>query len=166
MGIAIWVSFVWRRATVAATWASTLGGFLAWAFTARIDIIGWDFNARYAASLPDFMVWQGELSLPWQMIFYLAVSVSLMVVVSLTTKAPDKETLDRVYSTLRTPVQVGEPEVEPLCLPAGTAPAPRQVLIDHPDFEIPTPNRSTVVGFLLSWVGVAAMIALFFWTLS
>ena len=166
MGIAIWVSFVWRRATVAATWASTLGGFLAWAFTARIDIIGWDFNARYAASLPDFMVWQGELSLPWQMIFYLAVSVSLMVVVSLTTKAPDKETLDRVYSTLRTPVQVGEPEVEPLCLPAGTAPAPRQVLIDHPDFEIPTPNRSTVVGFLLSWVGVAAMIALFFWILS
>lgn len=166
MGLSIWVSFVWRRATVAAVWASTLGGFLAWAATARIDWIGWDFSARYAASLPDFMVWQGELSLPWQMTIYLSVSFLLMVMVSLTTRAPDDKTLDRVYTALRTPVLPGEPEVEPLCLPSSTEPAPRQVLIDHPDFEIPIPDRSTVIGFVVSWAAVAALIAMFFWILS
>jgi Na+/proline symporter len=166
MGIAIWASFFWRRATAAGAWASTLSGFAAWAFTSRIDLIGWDFNARFARLLPDFMLYNGELSLPWQMIFYLTVGLVVMVAVSLLTKPPAKETLDRVYECLRTPVLPGEPEVEPLTLPEGIKPAPRSVLINHPNFEIVKPSLVSVLGFLVSWVAVGLLIAIFVWIIK
>ncbi len=166
MGIAIWTSFFWRRATTVAAWASTLSGFGAWFFTSRIDLIGWDFNARFARFLPDFMLYNGELSMPWQMIAYLIVGLAVMVGVSLFTKPQDKEKLDRVYECLRTPVMAGEPEVEPLTLPEGTKPAPRSVLINHPDFEITKPSLVSVVGFLVSWVAVGLLIAAFVWIIK
>jgi len=166
MGIAIWASFFWRRATAAGTWASTLSGFAAWAFTSKIDLIGWNFNARFAPLLPDFMLYKGELSLPWQMIFYLSVGLVVMVGVSLATKPPAKERLDRVYECLRTPVMPGEPEVEPLTLPEGTKPAPRSVLIDHPNFELMKPSLVSVLGFLVSWVAVGLLIAAFIWIIK
>jgi Na+/proline symporter len=165
MGIAIWVSFFWRKATAAAAWASTLSGFVAWFFTTKIDFIGWDFNARFARYLPDFMLYEGTFSLPWQMIFYLTVGLAVMVFVSLFTKPQDKETLDRVYECIRTPVKPGEPEVEPLTLPEGTEPAPRSVLINHPDFEITKPSLESVLGFLATWVAVALLIGVFVWIL-
>jgi len=161
MGIAIWASFFWRKATSAGAWASTLSGFAVWAFTSRLSFIGWDFNARFAHYLPDFMLYNGQLSLPWQMIFYLTVGLIVMVVVSLVTKAPAKEKLDQVYACLRTPVQPGEPEVEPLTLPQGVKPAPREPLIKHPDFEIMKPSLMSVVGFILSWLGVGLLIWIF-----
>ena len=68
-----------------------------------------------------------------------------MAGVSLFTKPPAKEKLDRVYECLRTLVLPGEPEVEPLTLPEGTKPAPRSVLIEHPDFEIMKPSRVSVL---------------------
>ena len=166
MGPAIWISFVWRRATTAAVWASTLGGFMAWFFTSDVALVGWSFNARFAGSLPDFMLYDGALSLPWQMIIYLVVGLVTMVGVSLVTQPPDEKTLDRVYECLRTPVTKGEPEGKPLTLPAGTEPAPRSVLIDHPDFEIMRPTTFTVVGFLVSWVAVGVLIASFLWLIS
>jgi Na+/proline symporter len=166
MGIAIWASFFWRRATAAGAWASTLSGFAAWAFTSRIDLIGWDFNARLAPLLPTSMLYQGELSLPWQMIFYLSVALVVMVGVSMLTKPPAKEKLDRVYECLRTPVMPGEPEVEPLTLPEGRKPAPRSVLIKHPDFEIMKPSLVDVAGFLTSWVGVGLLIYAFVWIIK
>jgi len=166
MGPAIWVSFVWRRATTAAVWASTLGGLTAWAFTSDIAFVGWSFNARFAGSLPDFMLYDGALSLPWQMISYLVVGLVTMVGVSLVTQPPDAKTLDRVYECLRTPVIDGEPPGKPLTLPAATEPAPRAVLIDHPDFEIMRPTAFTVVGFAASWVAVGALIASFLWIIS
>jgi len=166
MGIPIWVSFFWRRATSAAAWASTLSGFAAWFFTSEITLIGWSFNARVAHLLPDFMLYQGELSLPWQMIIYLSAALAAMVGVSLVTRAPDKENLDRVYQTLRTPVQPGEPEVEPLTLPECVKPAPRSVLINHPDFEIMKPSLVSVSGFLVSWVAVGLLIGVFVWILK
>jgi Na+/proline symporter len=166
MGISIWVSFFWRRATVAGAWASTLGGFAAWFFTSTIDFIGWDFNGLFSHYLPQFMLYDGILSLPAQMIIYLSVSLVAMVVVSLCTKPPNKERLDRIYECLRTPVQSEEPEVEPLTLPEGTKPAPRSVLIDHPAFEFPKPTFETLAGFFLAWIGVAALIGCFVWILS
>jgi Na+/proline symporter len=166
MGIAIWASFFWRKATAAGAWASTLSGFAAWAFTSRIGLLGWDFNARFAPSLPDFMLYNGQLSLPWQMIFYLFVGLVVMVGVSYMTRPPDKEKLDRVYQCLRTPVEKGEPEVEPLTLPPGTKPAPRSVLFDHPDFEIMKPRLVDTMGFLVSCVGVGLLIAAFIWILK
>lgn len=177
MGISIWASFVWRRATAAAAWASTISGFVIWFFTSTVTVnqlVIWDFNARFAHLLPRFMttsVLTGDaptlqLSLPWQMVIYLSIAIFVMIVVSLTTKPRDKATLDRVYETLRTPISPGEPEVEPVTLPEGTKPAPRSVLIDHPDFEIQKPTASTVLGFLAAWGAVGFLIALFAWIIS
>ena len=168
MGLAIWMSFVWRRATAAAAWASTLGGYAAALFTSDIDIafINWSFNNHFAGSLPEFMLYEGKLFLPWQMIIYLTVSLVMMVAVSLVTQPPDKKTLDRVYECLRTPVSEDEPEGEPLTLPAGTAPAARSVLIAHPDFEIMRPTAYTVIGFLASCFMVVVLIGSFIWIIS
>jgi Na+/proline symporter len=166
MGIAIWASFFWRKATAAGAWASTLSGFAAWAFTSKIGLIGWDFNAQFATILPNFMLNNGQLSLPWQMIFYLSVGLVVMVTVSLATRPPDEENLNRVYECLRTPVKKGEPEVEPLTLPASTKPAPRSVLFNHPDFEIMKPRLVDVLGFLATWVAVALLIVAFVWIIK
>ena len=57
---------------------------------------------------PDIMLYNGDLSLPWQMIIYLTVGLVVMVGVSLFTKPPAKEKLDRIYECLRTPVMPGE----------------------------------------------------------
>jgi hypothetical protein len=100
------------------------------------------------------------------MIFYLSVGLVVMVGVSLATKPPAKERLDRVYECLRTPVMPGEPEVEPLTLPKGTKPAPRSVLIDHPNFELMKPSLVSVLGFLASWVAVGLLIAVFIWIIK
>ncbi len=166
MGLAIWMSFVWRRATAAAAWASTLGGYAAGLFTSDIAFIGWSFNNHFAGSLPEFMLYEGKLFLPWQMIIYLTVSLVMMVAVSLVTQPPDKKTLDRVYECLRTPVSEDEPEGEPLTLPAGTAPAARSVLIAHPDFEIMRPTAYTVIGFLASCFMVVMLIGSFIWIIN
>jgi hypothetical protein len=139
---------------------------LAWAFTSNISLISWDFNARFARFLPDLMLYKGELSLPWQMIFYLTVGLVVMVGVSSFTKPPAKEKMDRVYECLRTPVMPGEPEVEPLTLPEGVKPAPRSALIKHPDFEIMKPTLVSVLGFLISWVAVGLLIAAFIWIIK
>jgi SSS family transporter len=166
MGIAIWVSFFWRRATAIGAWASTICGFLAWFFTSKIELIGWDFNAQFASILPEVMLYKGQLSLPWQMIIYLTFSLFTMIIISIITKPRDKENLDRVYECLRTPVLPGEPEVEPLTLPTTTKPAPRTVLINHPDFEINKPSKESVMGFIGAWIAVGILIKLFIWIVS
>ena len=166
MGIAIWVSFFWRRATVAGAWASTICGFLAWFFTSKIEFIGWDFNAHFAAILPKFMLYNNQLSLPWQMIIYLTFSLLAMILVSIITKPGDKESLDRIYECLRTPVLPGEPEVVPLTLPESTEPAPRSVLINHSDFEINKPSKESIIGFIALWIAVGILIKVFIWIIS
>ena len=166
MGVAIWTSFFWRRATSAAAWASTLCGFATWFFTSDVALVGWSFTDNFAHMLPSFMLNEGTLSLPWQMITYLAVGLVVMIGVSLMTRPPGKERLDRVYETLRTPVEPGEPEVAPLTLPPGVKPAERSVLIDHPDFELMKPTTTTVVGFLVSCAVVGLLIGLFVWILQ
>ena len=157
MGIAIWVSFFWRRATAAGAWASTIGGFAAFAFVNEISFIGWDFNLVFGSHLPTFMLYEGNISLPWQMIFYLTVSLVLMISVSVLTRPRDERTLDRVYACLRTPVMPGEPEVTPVTLPETVTPAPRSVLIKHPDFEVMKPSRESIVGVFVSSVFICIL---------
>ena len=166
MGIAIWVSFFWRRATAVGAWASTICGFLAWFFTSKIEFIGWDFNAHFAATLPKFMLYNNQLSLPWQMIIYLTFSLLAMILVSIITKPGNKESLDRIYECLRTPVLPGEPEVKPLTLPESTEPAPRVVLINHSDFEINNPSKESIIGFIALWIAVGILIKVFIWIIS
>jgi len=163
MGIAFWVGLFWRRATVAGAWAGTLTSFAVWLLTSRVAIGSvevWDFNARLARYLPEAFLYQGRLLLSWQMVFYLAAGLAALVVVSLLTRPVDGARLDRLYACLRTPIGSNEPETAPFTLPAGVTPAPRRVLWDHPDFEIPRPTPVGVAGFLGSWLIVAALIGL------
>jgi len=168
MGIAFWIGLYWRRATVAGAWAATLTSLGAFIFTSTkpLGVIPWDFNAHFADKLPAFMLWEDKLYLPWQMIIYLSAGFVVLVVVSLFTKKVPAENLDRFYACLRTPIGPDEPETEPFTLPAGVEPAPRKVLIDHPDFEIPRPTMIGIVGFLAAWAGVAILIGAVYWIIG
>ncbi len=165
LGIPFFVGLFWRRATRASAWASTIAGYLMLLFTMKVEILGrtfWDFNAHFADRLPEFVLYNGRLALHWQMIFYLTTAFVTAIVVSLFTRPEPREKLDKFYTCLRTPVRPGEPEVKPFTLPEGVEPAPRRVLIDHPDFEIPKPSMVSIVGFLAGWAGVGALIWIFF----
>ena len=168
MGIAFWIGLYWRRTTVAGAWAATLTSLGAFIFTSTkpLGVVPWDFNARFAEKLPAFMLWEGKLYLPWQMIIYLSAGFVVLVVVSLFTKKVPAENLERFYACLRTPIGPDEPETEPFTLPAGVEPAPRQVLIDHPDFEIPRPTMIGIFGFLAAWAGVAILIGAVYWIIG
>jgi Na+/proline symporter len=165
MGVALWVGMFWRRATVAGAWAGTLAGSAVWLFSEQISLGGytWDFDARFAEHLPAFMLREGHLYLPWQMLMYLVTSFVTLVAVSLLTTPVDAQRLDRFYACLRTPVSPNEPETRPFCLPEGIVPAPRRVLIHHPDFEIPVPSAVSVIGFLVVSAFVVLMIVLANW---
>jgi len=169
MGIAFWAGLFWRRATVAGAWAGTLASFGILLFTSKIAFGGWvlwDFNARLAQHLPAFMSWEGELYLPWQMILYLSAGFVTLVAVSLLTRRVDEEQLERLYGCLRTPIGPDEPETQPLTLPPGVEPGPRNVLIDHPDFEIPKPTLIGIGGFLVAWAAVGLLIGVVYWIIG
>jgi Na+/proline symporter len=172
MGIAAWAGFVWRRATVAGAWAGTLATLAVWMFMQDIDfaILGWEFhwnfNERFAASLPSFMLFDDILYKPWHMICYLSAGFITLIAVSLLSPRKVSVALDRFYECVRTPVDVAEPECEPCTLPAGVRPAPRRVLIDHPDFEIPVPSTETITGFLAIWLIVGLIVLLSVWVFS
>lgn len=167
MGIPFWVGLFWRRATVAAAWAATLTSLGAFLFTSVKPLgIPWDFNVHFADKLPAFLLWDGKLSVPWQMIIYLSAGFIVMVVVSLLTKRIPAENLDRFYACLRTPIGPDEPETEPFSLPVGVQPGPRNVLIQHPDFEIPRPTLVGIGGFLIAWVGVGLLIGTVYWIIQ
>jgi len=168
MGIAFWIGLFWRRATPAGAWAATGVSFLVWFFTSRVEVLGrvlYDFNAYGAQYLPDWMLWEGQLYLPWQMILYLLAGLLTMIFVSLATRPVASDRLERFYTCLRTPVRAGEPETEPFTLPPGVEPAPRRPLIKHPDFEVPRPGAVAIIGFLATWVLVLALVGTFYWIL-
>jgi len=167
MGIAFWVGLFWRRATAAGAWAATLVSLAACLFTSTRPMgCSWDFNAHFADKLPAFMLWEGQLYLPWQMIIYLSAGFVVMVLVSLFTKRAPQENLDRFYACLRTPIGPDEPETEPFTLPAGVKPAERRTLIKHPDFEIPVPTLVGIGGFLVAWAGVGLLIGAVYWIIQ
>jgi Na+/proline symporter len=167
MGIAFWAGLFWRRATPAGAWAATLTSLGVFIFTSSKPLgIPWDFNVHFADKLPAFMLWEEKLSVPWQMILYLSTGFIVMVVVSLFTKRAPAEHLERLYACLRTPIGPDEPETEPFTLPAGVEPAERDVLIRHPDFEIPKPTLIGIGGFLAAWLGVGLLIGAVYWIIQ
>jgi len=157
MGIAFWVGLFWRRATAAGAWVGTMVSFAALLITS---------NANLADKFPGFMLWQGKLHLPWQMIIYLSSGFVSLVLVSLFTRRMPAERLDRLYACLRTPIGKDEPEGDVFTLPEGVEAAERRVLIDHPDFEIPRLSLVGVVGFAASWAAVGGLIACVYWIMG
>ncbi len=169
MAIPFWLGLFWRRSTSTAAWISTLLSFAVLLFTSRLEIFGsilWDFNASLASKLPAFMLFEGKLYLPWQMILYISAGFIIAIIVSLVTKPVEKEKLDRFYECLRTPIAPGEPETTPFTLPDAVKPAPRRPWFKHPDFEISKPSFIGIVGFFAGWVAVAMLIGSFFWIIK
>ena len=161
MGIAFWLGLFWRRTTAAGAWAGTLTGFAVLLFTGRIafgQYVLWDFNAHLADKLPDFMLWEGKLYLPWQMVFYLSAGFLLTVLVSLLTKPAPEEKLDNFYALVRTPVRPGEQVDVPCTLPPDAVVPEKRSLFPNTNLEILVPSRSSVIGFLAGWGCVAAII--------
>ncbi len=166
MGIAFWVGLFWRRGSPAGAWAGTLVSFATLLFASQITLIGWDFNDQLASYLPAFMLWEGKLYLPWQMIMYLVTGLVAFIGVSLVTRPMAAESLDRLFACLRTPIQPWERETQAFTLPEGLAPEPRRPLINHPDFEIPRPSVVGVVGFFAAWIAVGLLMGSFVWILA
>ncbi len=157
MAIPFWTGLFWRRATTPAAWAATLVSFAVFYVTDQ------EWFARWAQGHASFLLFQptaAKIYLPWQMLLYLSAGAITMIAVSLLTTPPPRERLDLFYATLRTPIQPGERVQESLRLPPGVQPAPQHKLINHPDWEIQVPTRRGILGFLLAWLMVLALIAI------
>ncbi len=163
MGIAFWLGLFWRRTTVAGAWAGTLVSFAVMLFTSRIafgSFVLWDFNAHCARYLPGVMLWQGELHLPWQMILYLSTGLVSGIVVSLCTKPVADEKLEAFYALIRTPVRLGEQVTTPCTLPDDAVVPEKRNIFPNTNLEIAIPSRTSVVGFLVGWGCVVAIVYL------
>ena len=161
MGLAFWMGLFWRRTTVAGAWATTLVSFAVLLFTSKISFgqyVLWDFNAGCAQCLPDFMLWNGQLYLPWQMILYLSAGVFSGIVVSLLTKPVAKEKLDNYYALIRTPIMPGEQPPAPCTLPDDAVVPEKRNIFPNTNLEFMIPSRTSVVGFLIGWAFVAVIV--------
>lgn len=158
MGPAFWLGLFWRRTTVAGAWAGTLTAFGLVILTSRGFFHHWA-----AGHLPEFMIWNGQFRVSWQMLTYLSSGFSACVLVSLFSPRVAKSRLDRIYACLRTPVQPNEPHREPFTLPEGLEAAPVRKLLPHPDWEIPMPTLVSVAGFAVTWAIVIGMIGFVYW---
>jgi len=158
MGPAFWLGLFWRRTTVAGAWAATLAAFGLMFATNTAMFHGWA-----GAHLPEWMMWDGEFRVSWQMFTYLTGGFAVGIIVSLFTPRVPSEKLDRLYACLRTPVKKEEPHLAPFTLPPGLEPAPARKLINHPDFEIPVPTGKGIAGFSVFAVAVAFMVGFVYW---
>jgi Na+/proline symporter len=166
MGVAFWLGLFWRRMTVAGAWATTLAGFAVWFLATR------QFAVDLVAQLPfpesARLVWldQGKLEIyePWVIVFYTVAAAGAGIVVSLLSRPVAREKLDRFYNLTRTPIVPNEQIDEPCTLPAGVAPARRRMLVHWWGLEVPMPSRTSLVGFLVGWIMVAALVG-GFWLL-
>lgn len=161
MGLAFWLGLFWRRTTVAGAWSATLVAFGVLLFTSEIsfgDWVLWDFNATIAPSLPAYMLFEDKLYLPWQMVLYLSAGLIAGIVVSLMTKPVAREKLDNYYALIRTPITPGETVEKPCTLPSDAVVPRKRVLFPNTSLEFLVPSKTSIIGFLLGWVCVAALI--------
>ena len=156
MGIAFWLGLFWRKATVAGAWASTLAGFGTWWLLSRPAVIAAVEALPFSESWR--LTWEGKLYEPWVIVGYMAAALLAGIVVSLLTRPVAPDQLDRYYTLTRTPIAEGEEIEEPCTLPEGVAPAQRKMLLNCCGFEIPVPSKTTLIGFLVGWVAVGALI--------
>jgi Na+/proline symporter len=160
MGIAFWLGLFWRRTTVAGAWASTLGGFAIWFLTTQEFFISWLGNLAIAEPLKFIFIKDGipEVYLPWQMILYLGTGLVSGIVVSLVTQPVAKEKLDRFYALIRTPITPGEQVSAACTLPEGAVVPEKRNIFPNTNLEFAIPSRTSVIGFLIGWVCVAAIV--------
>lgn len=169
MGFAFWMGLLWRRATVAGAWASTLTGFVAWWATTQ----DWFVSLVTKLPLADTLgiIWQQEgkspeIYEPWVVLIYSAAAVTVGLLVSLMTPRVPDEKLNLFYGLTRTPVTDGENVTKSCTLPAGVLPKEREMLCNAFGLEIPKPSRTSVIGFAGGWLAVATLILGFLWLMQ
>jgi len=159
LGIAFWLGLFWRRATTAGAWASTLGAF------GMLILTGQGFFIEFVDDIcPSLVKADGSaMMLHWQMIFYLVTGFGLGIIVSLLSKPQDADKLDRFYELVRTPVDTEEGSpAEPCTIPEGVTIPPKRLLVKAGGLELLLPDKLSVVGFVVSWFIVGAMILGFY----
>ena len=127
------------------------------------------FFIRFMDALPGAEAWRFTwvakgrtvIYLPWQMVFYLVAGTVVGIVVSVFTRPAAKEKLDNFYALTRAPIAGGEKVGAPCTLPEGAVVSPRRNLLPFRSLEIPVPSWTSVIGFLIGWAAVAALIGVF-----
>lgn len=167
-GVAFWLGIIWKRMNVTGAWASALSAVLAWVLTTLGGFVSllWGLSVIDPTGILRWLqlvvVSDGDpaMYMPWQMVFYLTTGVVVGIVASLLTAPPDPRRLDRFYALLRTPVKPGEKVDEPCTLPEGGTPPPPRDLLPDSNLYLPRPSLRAVVGFLVGWACVVALIAI------
>ena len=159
MGIAFWLGLFWRRTTTAGAWASTIAAFSVWFLTEQTG-----FVTFLSESCPLLLKADGSaILLHWQMILYLVAGTAAGIIVSLVSKPQCEEKLNRFYALVRTPVDTDEGSpAEPCTIPEGVSIPEKRLLLKAGGLELLVPGKSAVIGFLISWLAVAAMILGFY----
>ncbi len=163
-GIAFWLGFFWRRTTVAGAWAAVLAAVAAWWLSSQA------FFANFLGGLSvnetlRFVVAKGsalDVSLPWQMVFYLTAGTLAGIIVSLLTKPVAAEKLDNFYALVRTPVRDGEEVAAPCTLPVGAVVPVKRTIFAAGGVEILMPSVRSVAGFIIGLLCAVALIVLVF----
>ena len=73
MAVAFWGGLFWRGATAGRRLGGHTAGIRYALIPGELQLFGWsiwDFNRSVAPLLPEMMIFEGKLYLPWQMIFY------------------------------------------------------------------------------------------------
>ena len=168
MGIAFWLGLLWRRATVAGAWASTLAGFGTWWLVTRPFFVEWAATLSFAESIGLVVTKADKAAIydPWQITIYLGAGILTGIFVSLFTRSVDSERLDRFYALTRTPIGPDEDNEHPCQLPPGVEPAERPMLLTCCGLEIPKPSATSVLGFLAGWICVGLLIGGFMWLIG
>ena len=168
MGVAFWLGLLWRRATVAGAWASALGGFAAWWLVNRAFFIDWARSSSIGGPLRLVVEKKDGAVIyePWQIVGYLGTGLIVGIVVSLCTRPVDSERLDQYYALTRTPIQPDEQLEKPCTLPPGARRFDRPMLLTCGGLEVPRPSRTSIIGFIVGWLCVAALIGGFIWMVA
>ena len=137
---------------------------LLWLLTEQAFFVSWLSSFSSEQSLRFIFVKNGtpEVYLPWQMVLYLAGGLIGGIVVSLFTRPVAKEKLDNFYALVRTPVTPGEQVSAPCTLPDNAVIPEKRSIFPNTNLEIQIPSRISVIGFLIGWGCVAAIIYLFY----
>ena len=97
-------------------------------------------------------------AMPWKMILYLSSGLIGGIVVSLLTKPVAEEKLNNYYALIRTPVKPGEQPKIPCTLPDDAVVPEKRNIFPNTNLEFMIPSRTSVVGFLVGWGFVAAIV--------
>lgn len=160
MGIAFWIGLVWRPFTTLGAWASTITGFAVWWVTTLPGVVAW------VAALPGAEAWRyiwpengkDVIYLPWQILAYMVAATAAGFLASALSRPVPSEQLDRFHRLIRTPVQPGEKIIAACTVPTESAHGERGVLFQGLGFDLPRLSRESVVGFVVGWICVGAMI--------